>query len=485
MARLREATMSADSAKMLRAMIKEQYSLAEVQGIIKFLTVQGTFAFPTLESGLYPAAVVDRELALAGYSNVWVRDNIFIAYANHFTGRTDLAIRAMKAMLTFFKEHSWRFRDIISGSLDYREPMNRPHIRFDGVMLTELDQKWPHAQNDALGYLLWLLATLHLERKISLSNGDMEMIALVILYLYTIRFWQDEDSGHWEELRKISASSIGVVTAALRGLRKCFIRDETLARRCIHETQKISIEILDEMIEYGFNALEDKLPFECVQAEPEKNRRHDAALLFLVFPLRLVVGPMARRIVEDVTGTLQGDYGIRRYLGDSYWAPDYKKKLTLDQRTVDFSEDMAARNRLLDESGKEAQWCLFDPIVSCIHGLWFEQTGSVEDLEYQTEYLNRSLRQLTPANSTDKALKSPELYYLEADQYVPNDHTPLLWAAANLKVALSAMEKSTLLARNVLRRARPLSGLRRAGEADRKFGDRPQNKTTAQDADVL
>lgn len=441
--------MSADAAKILRTMIKNEYSLDDIRAITRFLTAQGTFIFPSLDNGLYPAAVVGRDLAATGYSNVWVRDNIYIAYANHVTGRTDLAIRAVNSILSFFKKHRWRFRDIISGNLDHREPMNRPHIRFDGAMLAEIDQKWPHAQNDALGYFLWLLAALNLERKISLSKGDMELVALLVLYFQKIRFWQDEDSGHWEELRKRNASSIGVVTAALKVLRDCFSRNAALARHCTYEVTVVSLRILEELIECGTCALKEILPSECIQSDPNKNREYDAALLFLIFPLRVVPGPIARDVVEDVTGSLQGDYGIRRYIGDSYWAPDYKKKLALDQRTMDFSEDITTRNRLLDEDGKEAQWCLFDPIISCIYGLWFEQTGKKEHLEKQADSLNRGLRQLTSDDSTGEALRSPELYYLEDGQYVPNDHTPLLWAAANLKVALHAMEKSTLLARTV------------------------------------
>ena len=37
----------------------------------------------------------------------------------------------------------------------------RPHVRFDGRTLSEIgDQRWAHAQNDALGYFLWLSSTL-------------------------------------------------------------------------------------------------------------------------------------------------------------------------------------------------------------------------------------------------------------------------------------------------------------------------------------
>jgi hypothetical protein len=37
---------------------------------------------------------------------------------------------------------------------------------------------------------------------------------------------------------------------------------------------------------------------------------------------------MAEQLVQDVIGNLQGDYGIKRYLRDSFWAADYRTKLS-------------------------------------------------------------------------------------------------------------------------------------------------------------
>ena len=93
-------------------------------------------------------------------------------------------------------------------------------------------------------------------------------------------------------------------------------------------------------------------------------------LLFLIFPMGVITvdGKMADQILYDVTHHLEGDHGIRRYLGDSYWAPDYKKKLKPEERTIDYSDHMAQRDRLV-MPGQEAQWCIFDPIISIICGL--------------------------------------------------------------------------------------------------------------------
>ena len=196
------------------------------------------------------------------------------------------------------------------------------------------------------------------------------------------------------------------------------------------------------MIGRGQTALDAILPMECVQTDPTKWREYDAALLFLVYPLKVIKEEVAGQIVERVINNLKGPYGIRRYLGDSYWSPDYKKNLSPENRTIDFSDDMSARDKLLPKQGLEAQWCLFDPIVSCIFGLKYQETNLEHYLSLQTQYLNRSLGQITSINP-----RCTELYYIEDStivpcKYVPNDNTPLLWTQANLYVALVMMQES-------------------------------------------
>jgi len=97
----------------------------------------------------------------------------------------------------------------------------------------------------------------------------------------------------------------------------------------------------------------------------------------------------------------------------------------------------------LPDKAQEAQWTLFDPIISCIYANRHRGNSRNEDLGRQTEYLNRSLGQLTSeTNPNFLPYRCPELYYLESGQYVPNDHVPLLWTQANLMVSLHLMEKS-------------------------------------------
>ncbi len=195
--------------------------------------------------------------------------------------------------------------------------------------------------------------------------------------------------------------------------------------------------------------LEDLIEFENGESvrpsptPPPQQRRYDAVLLFLIYPLQIVQGEIADQILNDVIENLQGDYGIRRYLGDSFWCRDYKD-IPEEFRTTISSE----REKWFKEHGRElkigeeAQWCIFDPIVSAIFGLKFQKTHEQEYLKQQTHYLNRSLGQLTGEDCPFGEFKCPELYYLQNGRYVPGDATPLLWTQANLRIALKMMEQS-------------------------------------------
>ena len=373
-------------------------------------------AFPTLANGLFSAAAGESdEFQLTGYRNVWVRDNVHIAHAHAQWGEIDKAVKATKSLMTYFVKYRQRLTDINSGRVDPDEPMNRPHIRFDGDHLAELNEKWSHAQNDAMGGFLWLAGKL--AEQCDWNAEEQAVLDQIATFLDKVRYWQDEDSGHWEEVRKIAASSIGIVTAALDVWGSRY--DAQLKQR-------------------GAEALAAILPAECIQSDPSKNRRYDSALLFLIYPYRVVSGEMADRIVSDVSEHLMGPHGIRRYLGDSYWCADYKQKLKADERTADFSDNLADRDRLL-KPGQEAQWCLFDPIVSIHYGLRFDRTQLREDRQKQIRHLNRSLSQLTPKESRFGRYRCPESYFSENGTYVPNDICPLLWTQANLKLALTRL----------------------------------------------
>ena len=425
----------------LTDVIKASYALSDIRDLLALLNAQGTFDFPVLSTGLFSAAITNAETAYTGYQQVWVRDNIHIAHAHYVIGDVETACQNAIALMTYFKTHRDRFDQIIAQPELAQQVMKRPHIRFDGHRLSELDQQWSHAQNDALGYFLWFYCKLVNEGYLQLESDTLEILLLFPKYFQAIQYWQDEDQGHWEETAKIEASSIGSVIAGLRELQLMRFRIEER----LGQDMPFNFAMVEQLLTIGDASLSQILPYECRQ--PEQLRTTDSALLFLIYPLGVIDAPIADQIIQDVTNHLQGEIGIRRYLMDSFWAPNYKAKLAPEKRTQNMSADMNERD-VLAQAGKEAQWCIFDPILSIIFGHRYHISGEEHYLQKQTDYFNRALGQITGSEGPSGAFKCPELYYLEGDQYRPNDATPLLWTQANLRIALQTMIESLNLLEN-------------------------------------
>ncbi len=424
----------------LGPLIKSTYTIADLQAIRAFLDKHRVLEFKTLPNGLFPAADLQSDAQYTGYASVWLRDTIHIAHAHHVVGKSAVAVRAVGALLKFMKTQVPRFEKMIRGESDPSSVMDRPHVRFDGFTLSDIDQTWAHAQNDALGYFLWLFCKLVDAGELVPTPADLKILALFPLYFDALAFWKDEDSGHWEETRKIAASSIGVATGGVRMMRKVWAARGLCGKHGL-DGKTVTLKLLDSLIAHGESALKSILPAECAQPAATQNRRYDGALLFLIYPIEGVDAAMADTLLSDVKTHLQGEYGIRRYIGDSFWAPGYKKLLSEEMRTADFSSDLSARDAMLKE-GQEAQWCIFDPTISTIYGRRYHTSRKPEDLALQIDYLNRSLGQITNTEGPHPAYRCPELYYVEDNNYVPSDATPLLWTQANVLIALAMMEKS-------------------------------------------
>ena len=163
----------------------------------------------------------------------------------------------------------------------------------------------------------------------------------------------------------------------------------------------------------------------------------DSALLFLIHPL----GVVRTRVMEDailnlVQARLRGEVGIKRYAGDSYFCQDYDEWFGPGQMSTDFSERLDFRDAHL-QPGCEAQWCIFDPVISVIYGQrYLADRSDSASFRKQVHYFNRSLKQVTAEG------ECPELYFLKNGRYIANVHTPLAWTQANQALALDRMEKS-------------------------------------------
>jgi GH15 family glucan-1,4-alpha-glucosidase len=420
--------------ELLHHLIREKYAKEDLAAIKQVLDLHKTHEITPVAHGLFAASASQADNSLTGYQNVWVRDNVMVANSFRLRGILPPAIACMQGLTRFFERQRLRFEEIISDKEQVlRVNVNRrPHIRFMAATLDELPEKWAHAQNDALGEALWFRFLLANERTLPVTREEWKTYELFPAYFEAITYWNDEDSGAWEEGQKINNSSVGAVVAGLEELQRYLhsaLAKKELGAKNLAEVDKQKLEVL---IAKGRERLRVTLPFE---SPPE--RLADSALLLLIHPLGTVTSwHLQEAILNLVQARLRGDVGIKRYAGDSYFCQDYDEWFAPDQMSVDFSDALAFRNALL-QPGCEAQWCIFDPLLSIIYGERYlaDRTDS-KSFDRQIYYFNRSLRQVTPKG------ECPELYYLKNGKYTPNAHTPLAWTQANQALALHLMEKS-------------------------------------------
>jgi phosphorylase kinase alpha/beta subunit len=406
----------------LMPFVQTRYTKEVVVALRAYLSTQGTFDFQPYSSGLYPATSSE-ESEKGRYRYAWVRDNVHVAHALLRAGRAKEAVPVVRALVQYFETHAERFEACIDGRVDIEDPMNRPHVRVNGETLEEVTETWPHAQNDAHGLFLWITGMIVREGLLGFDPALYKVISRTIRFLIAIRFFEDSDSGAWEERRAVRASSIGAVCAGL-----VLWRDE------LHNLDHTLAHSIDHVLEEGMSALNSIVPFETRTEGCE--REYDSALLFLVEPLGIVSDAQADMLVERIRTHLMGEKGISRYKKDAFWGPNYQT-LPSDLRTSDASEGASFREKYA-VSGKEAQWTIFDPLLALHFAKRYQKYGHPEHAELSAIHLNRTLAMLV--RTQENKLLLPELYYYKEDVLVPNTIVPLYWAQANLLLALSEMK---------------------------------------------
>ncbi len=225
--------------------------------------------------------------------------------------------------------------------------MNRPHIRFNGTTLEELPEKWSHAQNDALGYSLWLFSLLAEQNLLSPSAITGMLSALSSITGRRLKSGRMKTAVHGRNAQDLRIQ-YWHCTRRSAGSRTSdpFLH---VSSRC-SPLRSVS----------GFSQKHQRTDFETVtkrshrfcpssvrQDSSDKLRAHDAALLFLIFPLNVVPSIVADQIITNTLLHLEGPYGIRRYQGDSYWCANYRNCLMQASVTSDFSDSLSERDKLL------------------------------------------------------------------------------------------------------------------------------------------
>lgn len=424
----------------LRELSRETYTLAELLTLEDHLHAVGLFAFPPYPNGLFPAANLVGRNRYTQYDNVWVRDTVHIAHALYHAGRIREGVQALQTLLAFLTTQLPRFDAIIAEPERAKTPDQRPHIRFKPEGDTFVSGTWAHAQNDALGLTIWFALELLRDGTLPADDTLMTLLGRFVDYMEAIDYAHDADQGHWEEAAKVECSSVGMVVAALRALQEAVAQHLVPPELCAtpHETTSPR---LARLIAAGEATLAAFLPWETRSPAPTLARRYDSALLFLIHPVDVLSPSQARQIVHDVTTMLSGPIGIRRYLGDSYWSPDYDRHVREELRATDVSAEMGDRDRLA-VPGQEAQWCIFDSTLSTIHGHWYQREHRPEDLARQIWHFNRTLAQITGPDSRFGPYNLPESYFLSQGTWIETDQTPLNWAKANLLTALTSLKHS-------------------------------------------
>ena len=409
----------------LESLTKQAYNADDLSCIEALLLKNGTLAITPLPSGLFAASSGVAEQSQTGYQNVWLRDNVMVANSFLLRGDTETARRTVKALTALLQTQESHFEAIIQDPVRMQNVQERPHVRFSLDHQDAESEKWPHAQNDALGYALWLRFVLANAGQLDVSSSEFKLYRLFPLYFNAIEYWNDADSGAWEEDLKINSSSIGAVVAGLSQM------SLWLSKNKLMNDDRDVEHVVETLIAKGKAQLQMSIPHESPPI-----RGADGALVFLLYPSDVLTYDQQNSVLDLVRSKLEREIGIIRYVGDSYYGQDYPDWFSEAELTADFSERVEIRNAKL-KPGFEAQWCLFDPLLSVIYGKRFlANPRGRSNLEQQTRYFNRSLRQL----SDD--LKCPELYYFRHGKWIPNPHLPLAWTQANLALALHFMKKS-------------------------------------------
>jgi len=243
-------------------------------------------------TGLFTASASD---VTTGYNKAWLRDVYFMTLGFQSAQQWEPVGKAAKALLTILCTH----KDKINWAIKNKphESWQYIHARYNPETFEEYWEDWGNKQNDAVGEILHLLSSCELSGShVVESDNEKQMVQMLVDYLNTVEYWQDPDSGIWEEEQEVHASSIGAVVAGLK-----------LASQLPYVT------VPEGAIEKGEKALRELLPRE------SESKFCDLALLTLLYPFEVVTPEEAKEILRNVEYFNTRDKGIIRYRNDRYY----------------------------------------------------------------------------------------------------------------------------------------------------------------------
>jgi phosphorylase kinase alpha/beta subunit len=447
---------------------------AMLDKVTRELAMHGTLALRRYSSGGHSAVTVHEprslESAIDGMLIMhWDRDNMMQVLAEYQLAQSDplrIELKVAKSawflgLLASLKHHYnyyKRFTDIIDGKAGAHDFSKRPHIRYNPINLQEVQDPWGHAQNDALGYLLF--TTFYaanqgklnvVERAVAESTDGKQpkrqfsqeashrLGVLIPLLFEKIEVWKDFDFGAWEDKKAEHASSIGCALAGLRQEKRFVDKYGSLTEKIDGKDYTVTSELLAKLIAQCEESLSRILPNEFVNSDPEdkradasRDRKADSALINALFLGAVAEEPllsekMTAEILDVTANQLCRPIGFARYPLDIW-----------DGRT----------DRRDLKQNEEAQWSHVAPMMSVIYGDLYLRTKNQSYFELQDFFFRRSL------TTVNKRWRIPEAYIVDPKtrQWVSDANEPLAWAQSVEIMAILAMKRS-LAERNAVKPA--------------------------------
>lgn len=414
----------------------------------------------------------------------WPRDAAMVAFALKRDGKSAEAREALWSLVEFYGGQSQRglfdyFHFSPNPVEEYARQARHPHSMAcidPSGKLVESPQMWGHEQLDTIGWFLFLSFRLANEKTVKLEdldarvtsevncfNADESIFPVVLKFLHRIEAWRQSGRGPWEDvLRPVRASEQGMLLAGLSEAVKFFrgnpkgwgafplsygesVDSQTSINRFQHEVEELFSNVRRAVgsrvpNELGARALECDI-------EEHSHLHDDSSLVWLLYPGEISLEPLQELAVLRTVYANMREMGFVRMRGDSYVGQDYAH---LDDaiRGDDFANSSVS-------SYREAQWSLFDPLLSAYFSRRFAASGGtdLDALARADRHLKRGLALMTtdpvsydwararqgdcvrvevPARCLSEAL-----WYSSRDQqWRPNHNSPLLMANAALALAL-------------------------------------------------
>lgn len=396
---------------------------------------EGALQFNVRASGLFAASdIADEQLArITGMDMAWFRDSAHVGNALLERGAGD-DIEKVRGVGRAFLQILHNNESLLAQAIADPDAPRLP-VRVNADTL-ENDTE-ARLQNDSTGYSVWLPGKLMQRGVLKPTADDLGIMSEVVRYLEAGEYWQQPDDGQWEEDRQIHASSIGVVVASLRIVAEVFDANDYRPNTDFNA-----------LIGKGQDALKAILPYgETPPTSMYAGRKYDASHLFLVQTLDTFQARpgLAYSEVRRIEKHLVRDIGTIRYPGDSYYAPGFAEMLKPGERTTQAEGRLEKRNTLgpdAERSRTEAQWTLFDSLLSAYWGNRYERFRDPIDRQQQLHYLDRMLQQYIRID--ERNVRIPEMFQKETlgADWAPNEHIPLIWSQANTLLALKQFERT-------------------------------------------